>query len=414
MPAKILVVDDEPDLELLVTQKFRRKIKSGELVFCFARDGLEAIETLASDPDIIVVLTDIRMPRMDGLSLLAKLKKLSRLLRTVVVSAYGDMQNIRTAMNLGAYDFVTKPIDFMDLETTIDKTIGDVNAIREMEQKRQEAERAQTALSHYVSPNLATHLAKHPERIELGGERRELSFVCTDMADYTPFIENSDPTLSVSVMNEYISGLCSIILKHEGTIDTVVGDAVIAMFSAPVVQPDHAKRALNCARDLDIFATDFCNRKNAEGIDIGSTRIGVHTGKAVVGNVGGDMYFHYTAQGDAIVTAVRLENANKHLGTRICVSEATAEKVPEFSGRPVGNLLLKGKHIGIKAFELSSGYSEAHNQAYIAAFEMLNNNDPGAIKALAALVGDSGEDSLAKFHLQRLLAGEHGSTVDLG
>ncbi len=414
MSAKILVVDDEPDLELLVNQKFRHRIRSGELLFTFARDGVEALDKLSNDPEIAVIVTDIRMPRMDGLTLLAKLKELSRLLRAVVVSAYGDMQNIRTAMNLGAYDFVTKPIDFVDLETTIDKTIGDIKTIREVERKRQDAERAQFTLARYMSPNLAKHLSEHPEQLELGGERRELSFVCTDMAEYTPFIENSDPAVAVSVMNEYISGMCSIVLKHEGTIDIVVGDAVIAMFGAPVTQSDHASRAANCALELDAFAEDFSNRQNAEGMPIGLTRIGVHTGKALVGNVGGDMYFHYTAQGDAIVTATRLEKANKYLGTRICVSEATARQIPDFSGRPVGTLLLKGKHVGIKAFEPAADFPTDHNRAYMAAYQMLEDNDPNAIKAFAALVGGTAEDRLAKYHLQRLLAGEQGSIIDLG
>lgn len=412
-PVRILVVDDEPDLELLVTQKFRRRIHAGELEFAFARDGVEAVETLAENPDIQVVVTDIRMPRMDGLSLLARLKRFSRLLRAVVVSAYGDMQNIRAAMNLGAYDFVTKPIDFQDLEKTIDKTIDDIARISEVELQRRAAERAQLALSHYVSPNLASHLAEHPDDIELGGERRELSFVCTDMASYTPFIENNEATTAVAVMNEYISGLCAIVLRHDGTIDTVVGDALIAMFGAPVSQPDHAQRALACALELDEFATAFQRAKTSQGLDIGTTRIGVHTGSAVVGNLGGDVYFHYTAQGDAIVTAARLESANKHLGTRICVSEATVDQIQEFSGRPVGELRLKGRNRAIRAFEPTHHYPHAHIEAYREAYALMAAHAPEATRAFAALVGAQEEDALSRFHLQRLLSGRQGVEVDL-
>jgi sigma-B regulation protein RsbU (phosphoserine phosphatase) len=131
MPEKMLVVDDEPDLESMIRQKFRRKINEGKYEFVFASNGLEALSRLLEHKDIGIVLSDINMPEMDGLTLLAKLNELRNpALRTVIVSAYGDMDNIRTAMNRGAYDFVTKPIDFIDLETTIEKTIKELDTIR--------------------------------------------------------------------------------------------------------------------------------------------------------------------------------------------------------------------------------------------------------------------------------------------
>ena len=122
MTARILVVDDEPDLETLIQQKFRHKIRDGAISFLFARDGMEALSLLGTHRDVDMVVADINMPRMDGLSLLAKLQENEEDLSTIIVSAYGDMANIRTAMNRGAFDFLTKPIDFIDLETTIAKT----------------------------------------------------------------------------------------------------------------------------------------------------------------------------------------------------------------------------------------------------------------------------------------------------
>ena len=129
--AKILVVDDEPDLEILVRQKFRRRIRRGEFEFTFAQNGLEALERLAENPELEMILSDINMPRLDGLSLLNALGEVNPEIRAVMVSAYGDMDNIRTAMNRGAFDFVTKPIDFDDLETTIDKTLRHSRIMRE-------------------------------------------------------------------------------------------------------------------------------------------------------------------------------------------------------------------------------------------------------------------------------------------
>lgn len=126
MAATILVVDDEPDLELLVSHKFRRQIRAGEYSFLFAHDGEHALSVLEESPAVEVVLSDINMPRMDGLTLLRNLKALERELRAIIVSAYGDVTNIRTAMDLGAFEFVTKPIDFDALEKTIKKTLEDM------------------------------------------------------------------------------------------------------------------------------------------------------------------------------------------------------------------------------------------------------------------------------------------------
>ncbi len=120
---KILVVDDEPDLEPLILQRMRRQIRSSEYEFVFARDGVEAVEMLTSDPTIDMVLSDINMPRMDGLTLLQQLPSVDPNLRAVIISAYGDMDNIRTAMNRGAFDFITKPINFDDLKVTITRTL---------------------------------------------------------------------------------------------------------------------------------------------------------------------------------------------------------------------------------------------------------------------------------------------------
>lgn len=131
MQDTILVVDDEADLELLIRHKFRQEIRDNELRFRFAGDGVEALKTLEDEPDIALVVTDINMPRMDGLTLLTELGKMDRILRTIVVSAYSDLTNIRTAMNRGAFDFVTKPIDFEDLRTTVNKSLVEYRSAAE-------------------------------------------------------------------------------------------------------------------------------------------------------------------------------------------------------------------------------------------------------------------------------------------
>src|SRR5215831_19188481 len=193
MTTRILVVDDEPDLEALILQKFRHLVRGGVVSFLFARDGVEALDTLRANDGISLVVTDINMPRMDGLTLLEKLQAAEEKLSTIIVSAYGDMANIRTAMNRGAFDFVTKPIDFQDLETTIAKTLRHIELLREARERQAAAERAYSSLSRYFSPNLAQRLASDTDAIDLGGQRREIASLFTDIASFTALVETLEP-----------------------------------------------------------------------------------------------------------------------------------------------------------------------------------------------------------------------------
>jgi adenylate cyclase len=413
MAATILVVDDEPDLELLVTHKFRRQIRDGDYSFLFAGDGEEALSVLEDSPEVDLVLSDINMPRMDGLTLLRNLQNVGGELRAVIVSAYGDMSNIRTAMNLGAFDFVTKPIEFDDLELTIKKTLDDLYKLREIQRLRDAAEQAMVNLSRYFSPNLAKELAENPEFLKLGGERRNLTFVFSDLADFTPLVESLEPSVVVPLLNEYLDGMTQIVFRNGGTTENIVGDAVHAIFGAPMKQDDHAALGVACAMEMDAFAEQFRVRKNDEGIALGVTRIGVHSGPAIIGNFGGDLYFDYTAHGDAVNTAARLEGVNKFLGTRICVSQEAVGQIPDFKGRPVGTLVLKGKAEGLHAHEplADEQADSAATQGYRDAFARLESGDASASQSFAALVGQFGEDPLTTFHLKRLLGGETGVEI---
>src|SRR5215468_11519424 len=181
MTTTILVVDDEPDLEELILQKFRRQIREGRLAFKFARDGLEALQSLEQSPDVDLVVSDINMPRMDGLSLLQKLQEADDKKSTIIVSAYGDMSNIRTAMNRGAFDFLTKPIDFGDLEATIEKTIRHVETLREARRRQMEAERAHASLSRYFSPQVALRLAATGGSSDMDVQWKDVGTIFTDI-----------------------------------------------------------------------------------------------------------------------------------------------------------------------------------------------------------------------------------------
>jgi len=167
--AKILVVDDEPDLELLLKQKFRKRIRKKELTLIFAQNGVEALERLKEHDDVDMVLSDINMPQMDGLTLLRQLNELGRDLRAVIVTAYGDMKNIRTAMNRGAFDFITKPIDFDDLEATIAKTLAHLQVLRDALRSRDQlvAIRRELGVAARMQESILPTAFPHDERYEM-------------------------------------------------------------------------------------------------------------------------------------------------------------------------------------------------------------------------------------------------------
>lgn len=415
MSARILFVDDEPDLEGLVTQRFRRQLRDGTVTFVFARDGVEALAAVAADNAIDMVVSDINMPRMDGLTLLEKLKDVGNQLSTIIVSAYGDMANIRTAMNRGAFDFLTKPIDLTDLEATIARTLRHLEALREVQRARAEAERAQAALSRYFSPNLAERLANDVDGISLAGQRRDVAALFTDIESFTVLAETIDPATLSELLNGYLTGMTFIVFSHEGTVAKINGDALYVLFGAPGDQPDHAERAVACALELDAFSQSYRETWLAKGVSLGVTRIGVHAGPAIVGNFGGGRFFDYTAYGDTINTAARLESANKELGTRICVSDSVARQTPNFLGRPVGDLVLRGRTEALRAFEplRPEPNTDPATNGYAGAFAKLEAGDPGALGAFAAEVGRFPDDRLASFHLKRLLNGATGTRIRL-
>ena len=415
MTATILVVDDEPDLEALVLQKFRRQIREGAVSFVFAHDGLEALQSIEQHPHVDLVVSDINMPRMDGLSLLAKLQEAEDKKSTIIVSAYGDMSNIRTAMNRGAFDFLTKPIDFADLETTIQKTIRHIEVLREARRRQAEAERAHASLSRYFSPELARRLAADGEGDGMEVRWREVAVIFTDITGFTSLVETAAPETLAELLHEYVGGLTDVVFAHDGTVAKVIGDAIQVLFNAPGDQADYATRAIACAQELDRWAEAFRARWKDKGVKFGATRIGVHAGPALVGNFGGSRFFDYTAYGDTINTAARLEAANKFLGTRICVSASVANAAGNFKGRPVGDIVLRGRSEPLRAFEpLSLETFDAPATAqYAQAFEKLEAGDAAAMPAFAALVGLHADDPLAGFHLKRLLNGAKGVRMQL-
>jgi adenylate cyclase len=245
--------------------------------------------------------------------------------------------------------------------------------------------------------------------------RREIATIFTDITGFTSLVEATAPEVLGELLNGYMGGMTEIVFDHEGTVAKIIGDAIQVLFNAPGDQPDYAARAIACAHDLDGWAQEFCRHWKARGVNFGATRIGVHAGPALVGNFGGKRFFDYTAYGDTINTAARLEAANKYLGTRICVSAAVANGTDAFRGRPVGDLMLRGRSEPLRAFEpLSAAAFEAPATAqYAEAFARLEAGDAAAMPAFAAIVGLHADDALAGYHLKRLLNGARGVRIQV-
>lgn len=201
---------------------------------------------------------------------------------------------------------------------------------------------AAKALNSYLPPALARRVMNDPSLLKLGGEPRDLSILFTDIAGFTAYSEKSRPDEVVSILNAYLDRMAEIVFEQNGTLDKFVGDAVMAFFGAPVSDSAHSSHAISCALEMDRFGREFENDSMLK------TRIGVHTGNVVVGNVGGAQRFDYTVIGDAVNTAARLEGANKYLGTdpqhitTICISGDTVTHCREMGGggTPDGAILI--------------------------------------------------------------------------
>ncbi len=292
-------------------------------------------------------------------------------------------------------------------------TSGGIFTAHLWRQERVQKRFIRRAFSKFLAPAVIAQLEADPKRLALGGEKREITFVFTDIAGFTTLTEHVEPTILVPLLNTYFDEACKIVLRHGGTIDKFVGDALHVMFNAPGDQPDHAERAVRCAIELDRFCQSFRSQQATRGITFGATRIGVNTGPAIVGNFGGKEHFDYTAHGNSINTAARLESVNKHLGTRICVSATAAEKCNGIVFRPVGRLVLKGKTEAIEALEpLSEAEAASAKTAeYSEAYRLMESSSPEAARAFDDLAKDYPDDPLIAFHARRLESGQTGHTI---
>lgn len=268
--------------------------------------------------------------------------------------------------------------------------------------------------SRHVAPEVVEQILHDPARMtSLEGERRTMTFLFTDVADFTTLSEKVEIRELACVLNDYLEVMTEIVQKHGGMVDKFIGDAVVAIFNAPIDLPDHAGAAVRCALEMDRFSQSFTARQHAQGIPFGITRIGIHTGAAMVGNFGSRTRYNYTASGDAVNTAARLESLNKHFGTRISVSGATHALCKGIRFRPTASVVLKGKTSAVEVWEpLQEGDPRGDFMArYCQAYELLRENASVAAPLFGSLAQEEPNDPCVAFHLNRIRQGISDVTI---
>ncbi len=334
--AKILVADDEVDLEMLIKQKFRQKIREQEYEFVFAVNGKDALAKIQLHPDIDIVLSDINMPEMDGLTLLSRLGESSPLIKSVIVSAYGDMENIRTAMNRGAFDFITKPINFEDLTVTMEKTIKHCAQMRET----LKAIRENSILRMYVDETVLNFMGSREfEASLMANEAVEATIVFIDICSFTSISENESPDTVVKLLNSYFEVMVKEIIAQGGYIDKFIGDAIMAVFRGEY----HLDRALDACLAVRSQIGKLPSLTDNVSF-VPNVSIGINSGDMISGNIGSASLrrLDYTVIGDTVNTAQRLQSAAGP--GQILINSNSYEKVKEsFNCRKVGEVSLKNK-----------------------------------------------------------------------
>lgn len=342
---KILVVDDETDLEVLIKQKFRSQIRNQEYEFEFAIDGNDALKKLQEQPDTDIVLSDINMPGMDGLTLISKISDINPLIKAVIISAYGDMENIRMAMNHGAYDFLCKPVNFEDLDTTIRKTIGFIKQLKDSI----EAIRENNILKLYVDQSVLKFMGSHEfETSLLLSENIEASVAFVDVCNFTSITETEPANAVVKVLNRYFDVMVKEIIAQDGYIDKFMGDAVMAIFRGKY----HLDRAIEACLAVRKKIQSLPEQSKDLSF-LPELAIGINSGEMISGNIGSAKLrrLDYTVIGDAVNTAQRLQSVAK--AGQILISEKAYAQVKEsFNCKKMGEATLKHKKAPVVVYEV--------------------------------------------------------------
>jgi class 3 adenylate cyclase len=270
------------------------------------------------------------------------------------------------------------------------------------------------SFEHYLDPRIIKGMLDAGAVPGFGGERRDVTALFTDVAGFTALSETMPAERVADLLHDYFDGVCAAVLACGGLVSVFLGDGLLAIFGAPLPQDDHPDRAVDAALRIDAFARRFSAGQRASGVAFGATRIGVHSGVALVGNIGTRARLNYGAIGDVVNTASRLEALNKRIGTHIVVSGDTAARCSRHRFRPVGEFVLHGRRAALPVSTPLTPVEAADQdrvRRYEAAYAALRAGDAGAMAQFLALQQDAPSDPCVAFHCARLAAGCSGISL---
>lgn len=268
--------------------------------------------------------------------------------------------------------------------------------------ERRRGREIKSAFSRYVSAHVVEEMIAHPERLRLGGERRELTLLFSDMAGFTSISEKLQPEIVAKLINAYLTEMTKVVMAYEGTVDKFIGDAVMAFWGAPLEDELHALHACEAARDMQVAMNRLIPLYEEHGVHAVAIRIGVHSGIATVGNMGSEARFDYTALGDTVNLASRLEGVNKLYGTGILISADTAKQIGDkLLLRPVDKVRVKGKQQPIEIFTLGENV-ELNLLTKRAIAEYRSRNWDASVELWTEITRQYPADSIASVYLKRV------------
>jgi adenylate cyclase len=269
---------------------------------------------------------------------------------------------------------------------------------------------AQSALGKYLPRDIAAQILRDPKKLSLTGEKREIYTLFTDIEGFTGLSHKLPPDRTATILNAYLDGMCDIVLDHGGTIDKFVGDAVVAFWGAPIARPDDADRAARAELDMLAFTRKFSGDYSEPGHEMGRTRVGLHYGEAVVGNFGGEGRISYTALGDAMNCAARLEGANKYLKTVALISEEARSRTTLDIYRPMGRIVLSGRDTPVVVWEPAPDFDPKLRKELVRLWNAFDAGDRSALDAIEQICLTQDNDAaLAAFACRLREAGPGGA-----
>jgi class 3 adenylate cyclase len=355
---RLFVVDDNE----LNRDMLSRRLGSRGYAVELAEDGERALARL-EEQAFDLVLLDVMMPGLSGIDVLKRVRERwpESDLPVIMVTARDATEDVVEALQLGANDYVTKPLDFpvvlarVETQLTLKRQKAEIRRLAEDLELRNRF--IQSLFGRYLSDEVVAGLLASPEGPKLGGEQRKVTLLMSDLRGFTPLTEGLAPERVLHLLNSYLAAMADVILAHQGTIDEFVGDAILAIFGAPLTRPDDARRAVACAIRMQAAIQELNRRNEKEGLPRLEMGIAIHTGEVIVGNIGSERRTKYGVVGSAVNHAGRIESFT--VGGQVLISDATLRESGD--GVRVGSRLAidaKGTRERIVVYDLQ-GLGEA-------------------------------------------------------